>query len=84
MVGFFEGVWVEKLVFMRRALGKTLGLDEVRLRKSDEGTVLMLCRYSDREYNGELFFLLNFWRTRDIESIDKESVMLSKQIQVVL
>lgn len=41
MIGFFEGVWVEKLVFMRRDLGKTLGLEDVRLRKSDEGTVFM-------------------------------------------
>jgi hypothetical protein len=26
-------------------------------------------------------FFLNFWRARDIESIDKECVMLSKQIK---
>ena len=57
MVRVFERVWVEKLVLMRRAWGKTLGLEEVRLRKSDEGTVLMLCRYSDRGYNSEQFFL---------------------------
>lgn len=41
MVGFLVKEWDEKLVLMRRALAKLLRLEEVRLKKSEECTVLM-------------------------------------------
>lgn len=41
MVRVFEE-WVEKLVLMQRATGKLFGLEEVRRRKSEEGSVLRL------------------------------------------
>lgn len=42
MVRVFGKEWVEKLVLMRRAMGKLFGLEEVRRRKSEEGSVLKL------------------------------------------
>lgn len=40
-MGFLVKEWDEKLVLMRRAFAKLLRLEEVRLRKSEECSVMM-------------------------------------------